>query len=76
METKSKILKNYHKINKTDTPAKDKIYINPDYTTKERDLNKTLRNELKERLSKGETNLMIKNWKIVNRPTPKTEENP
>ena len=76
VETKSKILKNYHKINKTDTPAKDKVYINPDYTTKERDLNKALRNELKERLSNGETNLMIKNWKIVNKPMPKTDENP
>ncbi|MCP3849729.1 MAG: hypothetical protein GY694_05765 [Gammaproteobacteria bacterium] len=60
-EARNNIIKNAVKVNKKGTANTDKIYINPDYTNKEREMNKKLRQELKERTEKGEDNLMIKN---------------
>ena len=41
------------------------MYINPDYTPAEREKNKTLRKELKDRIEGGERNIGIRNGKIV-----------
>ena len=53
------------------------IYITPDLTKKEREVNKKLREELSHRKTAGETNLAIRNGKIVSKgghrvtvPTP------
>ncbi len=74
-EAKNSIIKNAVKVNKKETANKDKVYINPDYTNKERDLNKKLRQELKERIGKGEENLVIRNWKVVERNPQVGKEN-
>ena len=47
-------------------PAHSNVYINPDLTLVQRDVNKQLRNELKTRRSQGE-NVMIRNGKVVDR---------
>ena len=41
------------------------IYVSPDYTRKEREANKVLRNELRRRKENGEENLSIRNGKII-----------
>ena len=41
------------------------IYVSPDKTKQQRDLEKKLRDEVKERKSKGETDISIRNYKIV-----------
>ena len=41
------------------------IYISTDKTKQQRETEKALRDELKTRKSKGETNLIIRNYKIV-----------
>ena len=41
------------------------IYVSTDKTKQQRDTEKTLRQELKERKAKGETNITIRNFKIV-----------
>ena len=41
------------------------IFVSPDFTFKERQANKILRDELKRRRSQGETNLIIRNGKII-----------
>lgn len=69
METKKKILSNAKKVN--DSYEKDpskRIFINPDYTKREQETNRALRAELKDRLQKGERDLMIKGDKIIKRP--------
>lgn len=72
-KAKWNILKNANKINEgTKKAPKDRIYVNPDYTPKQRDNNRKLRDELKERTKNGETDLMIKGEKIVKKKT--TEE--
>ena len=42
-----------------------KIYINPDYTPKQREQNKELRAEMKRRMEEGEEDLTIRHGKIV-----------
>ena len=68
-ENKWKILKNANKLSKHKDPSR-RIYINPDYSIRERDVHKKLRQELKDRIGKGEQNLMInyKECTIVPRP--------
>ena len=41
------------------------IYVSPDKTKQQRDLEKKLRDEVKERKSKGENDITIRNYKIV-----------
>ncbi len=68
-ESKFKILKNAAKLNRQKDPSK-RIYINPDYSVREREAHKKLRQELRERQAKGEQNLMVnyRDCKIVTRP--------
>ena len=65
-EAKKEILIKAATINRN-SDSKNKIYINPDYTAKEREIFRNLRQELKERSGKGEKNLIIRNGKIVER---------
>ena len=64
-ETKKKILSNVSRLNNSKTDPRKRIYINQDYTNKEREQYKTLRAELKDRTDKGEKNLIIRNMRIV-----------
>ena len=61
--TKWNILKAAPKLRHSSTF--DKIYVSPDLTLKERQVNKQLRDELKRRRSSGEKNLSIRRGKIV-----------
>jgi hypothetical protein len=65
------ILKNSNKINEGSKKSpKERIYVNPDYTTQQREQNKKLRQELKDRIEKGEIDLIIRGDKIIKkRPT-------
>ena len=45
------------------------VYISPDLTPKEREINRQLHTELKRRKQAGETNLMIKRGKIITKQT-------
>ncbi len=68
-ESKFKILRNAAKLNRQKDPSR-RVYINPDYSVRERETHKKLRQELKERQAKGEQNIMI-NYRecvIVTRP--------
>lgn len=58
---RDRLLSNWRQVNKDN--RKD-IFINPDLTFEERKKNKELRDELKERRSKGETDLVMRNGRI------------
>ena len=66
-EIKWQILKNASKLNEGMdwSEASRMQYINLDYTAKEREQNKMLREELKRRRQAGERNIKIKGNKIV-----------
>ena len=67
METKMKILKSSSKINEgsnIEDPRK-KMYINIDYTRKEREMNKNLREELRNKPAHEREKYQIRNNKIV-----------
>lgn len=44
------------------------VFLSPDLTKKQRILQKSLREELKEKKESGESNWTIKNWKLVKKP--------
>ena len=75
LDTKKDILRNAKYVNKRETPKEDRIYINADHTPAERAHHKKLRAELKERLSKGETGLYIRNKQIVKSTTDSSNLN-
>ena len=54
-----------HLINPKETDNRKKIYINRDYTFKDRDRRQRAMDEKKERESRGETNLTIRKNKVV-----------
>ena len=62
---KFKILKKAGKIKEIDVEEFKKIIISSDMTIKQRELDKILREELKERRQKGERNIKIKNGRII-----------
>ena len=64
MEAKKEILKNARKLNQGVMDPKEKVYINPDYTFAERQKNKELREELKQRMEKGEREIGIRGGKL------------
>ena len=66
-QTKSSIMKNAYKLNKGEIDKNEKVYFNHDLTAKEREAEKLLRDELRERREKGEQDLVIRNGKIVKR---------
>lgn len=64
---KKEILKNAAKLNEGQKDQKKKIYINADYTPKERETFRALRAEKREREEKGEKDLIIRNGKILHK---------
>lgn len=62
---KKEVLRKAPQINSGTPTAQERVYINPDLTSKEREQEKVLRKEKKERESKGEKDLVIRNGKIV-----------
>ena len=74
-ETKANILKRAYKLNKDVTDKTKKIYINQDLTSKERETEKKLRDELRVRRGNGEDDLVIRNGKIVKRMVRQTPDN-
>lgn len=67
---KDKILKNYYTLNKNKPKPEDRVYFNPDYTPLQREQHRQLRAELQDRVTKGETDLVIRSGKIVKRTKP------
>jgi hypothetical protein len=64
-EKRKEILRKAPELNRTVADEKKRIYINPDYTQKQREQYKALREEKKRRIDAGEENLAIRNGKIV-----------
>ena len=62
---KKEILKNAAKLNEGKRDQAKKVYINADYTPKEREMYKALRAEKREREEKGERDLVIRNGRVV-----------
>ena len=62
---KRSIIKNAIKLSKSTTW--NKVYVSPDLTAKEREVNKALREELKRRRANGERDIIIKRGKIVSK---------
>ena len=71
VKAKWEVIKSWKTYN-TGREAEERIYINPDLSKEERQTQKALRDQLKARISAGETNLMIRGDKIVERPTQAT----
>ena len=61
-------MKKAYKLNTGVTNKNEKVYINHDLTPKEREAEKLLRDELRERRENGEEDLVIRNGRIVRRP--------
>ena len=71
-EKKKEIMRKAPELNKDKAHGDTRIYINHDFTQKQREKNKTLRNEKQRRTEAGEQNLVIRNGKIVTaKPGPK-----
>ena len=64
---KREVLKKAPSLN-VDVPFEKRVYINQDYTKRQRENHKKLREELKQRLKNGETNLGIRGEEIVKIP--------
>ena len=75
-EAKKKIMRNVQGLNKDVREGESRIYINNDTTKKERELIKSLKTELNQRKTNGETNLRIdyKSYRIVTF-TPRQNQN-
>ena len=72
MEMKKKILKHSAKINEGTgvTDPRQKLYINMDYTKKEREINKALRDELKSKPAEEREKYQIRFGKLVLKDDP------
>ena len=66
-EQKEKVLQRAKNILREEEGAYKQIFIHQDLTPNQRKKRRELVQEMKERQSKGETNLVIANWKIVTR---------
>ena len=66
-EKKREILKKAPQLNTNTTQAKDRVFINPDLTNKEREQERQLRDEKRERERNGEKDLVIRGGRIVKR---------
>ena len=75
-EKRNEVVRNAFRVNEGVTEAKERRYINPDYTLKERERNKVLRDEKRGREKNGETNLIIRDGQIIkrrDRPSPEAD---
>lgn len=68
-EQKIKLLKVAKNLRSLKEKGLDKVFIQQDYTRRQQEKRKSLVAELKERLTMGETNLIIVDWKIVKKRT-------
>ena len=66
-EQRNLLLKEAQNLKRLKKGGLHKIFIHQDMTPKERDARKNLVKMIQERISKGETNLIIYNVKIVER---------
>ena len=74
-EIKRKILRNSNKLNEDKvTDPKKKIYINEDLTKTQREINKTLRDQLKAMPTEERNKYTIRSNKIVARKVEMNEE--
>ena len=74
-EIKRKILRNSNKLNENKvTDPKKKIYINEDLTKTQREINKTLRDQLKAMPTEERNKYTIRSNKIVARKVDMNEE--
>ena len=73
-EMKNKILRKAYKLNQGVTNKNEKIFINQDLTPKQREVEKALRDELRERRDNGEEDLVIRNGRIVQRTVRQMNE--
>ena len=74
-EIKRKILRNSNKLNEDKvTDPKKKIYINEDLTKTQREINKTLRDQLKAMPTEERNKYTIRSNKIVARKVDMNEE--
>ena len=62
-----------HLLNPNENDSKRKIYINRDYTLEERENRLKYREEMKERISKGETNLVIRKRGVFVKNQPRNQ---
>ncbi len=71
-DIKWKILKNAAKLNEGTnvTDPRKKIYVNLDYTKKEREVNKALRTELRNKSPEERSKYIIKNGKLIPKDGP------
>ena len=77
VDAKKNILSNAYKINTGVREQEKRIYFNPDLTPTERLKNKETRQELKRRIQDGETDIGIRNGRIVKvkwSPRPNLED--
>ena len=65
LKSEEQILKKAPEVNKNLKSNDKKIYINSDFTPKQREQNKILRAEMKRRTEEGEEDLTIRHGKIV-----------
>ena len=76
--TRSLILRDYYKtLNRKegkDKPLAERIFINKDYTKKERNFNLEQREELAKRRAAGETDVYIKKGKFIKETRTNTEQ--
>ena len=66
-QTQRTVLSKAKNLKQADNEATRNVYIVPDKTPKEREKYRELQKELKERKDKGETDLMIRDMKVVKR---------
>ena len=72
VKSKRNLLQNARKLRRTE--AWKKVFITPDHTPKERQVNRELREELKRRSEEGEERLVIRKGKIVQIPERDVDE--
>ncbi len=74
---KSEVMKNATKVRRGQTTSFDckTVFINPDYTKLEREDSKKLREQLKKK-RETDPNWIIRNFKIVRKPLPRTTGSP
>jgi len=72
-EQKNKVLSELKSLKTTRVGRIGRIFIHQDLTPKQRECRRKLVDELNQRITNGETNLMIWNGKVVQRRTTKAE---
>ena len=72
-EKKSELMKKQRELNNEETKPRDRIYINNDLTNTQREEDRKLRQELQQRKKDGETNLKIRNGKIIKEEPTRTD---